>query len=932
MDKLFTTKPPFFSPGQLRDEITELWRKHQKQESKLRQEVLAKLCEVKKHAHSQAEKNLLEDGDGRLCAEGLSHFQDELIRVIYDFTTKHVHRAHNPSSAERIAVVATGGYGRGALAPGSDIDLLFLLPYKQTAWGETVVEYMLYLLWDMGFKVGHATRSIEQTVRFAKSDMTIRTAMLDSRYLWGEEPLYEEFLDNFKEKVIKGTAREFIEAKLNERDERHQRSGASRYMVEPNVKDGKGGQRDLHTLHWIAKYLNFETTTGCDISTSGVFTAEECHSFKHADDYLWTVRCHLHFLTKRPEERISFEVQKSMAERLGYSDRKGMQAVERFMKHYFLTAKEVGNLTRVLCADLEMKQLKAAPKLNQLIEGLGWKHRRELRKSSDFRIENGRLNTVHKDTFKRDPVNLIRIFYMASKYNTLLHPTAMRQIRHSLRLIDANLRKDKTANKIFLDILCSKDNPEKVLSSMNESGVLGRFIRDFGKITSMMQFNMYHHFTVDEHLIRSLAELAWIDRGEGEEELPLSHDLMQKISHRRALYVAVFIHDIAKGRKEDHSIAGARVARRLCPRLGLTEAETDIVSWLIEEHLTMSSFAQSRDLNDPQTIKDFANIVQSRERLKLLVILTACDIRAVGPGTWNGWKGQLLRTLYQETNLYLSNGHSEDTHRAQVNLAINEFREKAEADTAINWSPAQLENYTTRHFDSYWLKTDLETQYEHAKLMKSAEDEKKELAFEVSSDAFTAHTSITIFTTAHPNLLSMLAGSCASSGANIIDAQVTTTQDGMALDTVCISREFDHAEDEQRRAQTIADTLNQLIRGEKHLNNMMQKPQTMRGRIAAFKVPPDVTIDNSLSNDLTVIEVRGLDRPGLLFHLTKTLSDLNLDISSAHIATYGEKAIDVFYVTDLLGGKITNKERQYQIRKALEDVLKIEEEAEKVSA
>ncbi len=407
---------------------------------------------------------------------------------------------------------------------------------------------------------------------------------------------------------------------------------------------------------------------------------------------------------------------------------------------------------------------------------------------------------------------------------------------------------------------------------------------------------------------------------------------MQKISHRRALYVAVFIHDIAKGRKEDPSIAGARVARRLCPRLGLTDAETDIVAWLIEEHLTMSSFAQSRDLNDPQTIKDFADIVQSRERLKLLVILTACDIRAVGPGTWNGWKGQLLRTLYQETNLYLSNGHSEDTHRSQVNLAINEFREKAEADTTIKWSPPQLENYTTRQFDSYWLKTDLNTQYEHAKLMKSAEEEKKELAFEVSSDAFTAHTSITIFTTAHPKLLSMLAGSCAASGANIIDAQVTTTQDGMAIDSVCISREFDHAEDEQRRAQTIADTLNQLIRGEKHLNNMMQKPATMRGRISAFKVAPDVTIDNSLSNDLTVIEVRGLDRPGLLFHLTKTLSDLNLDISSAHIATYGEKAIDVFYVTDLLGGKITNKERQYQIRKALEDVLKIEEELEEATA
>ncbi|CAN0444518.1 unnamed protein product, partial [Scytosiphon promiscuus] len=322
-------KPAVFDPALLREDLTELWRQHQKQEQTLRQELLNRLTELKNHAHKHAELNLLETGDGRSCAEGLSEFQDELVRVLYDFTIQHVYRAHNPSAAERIAIVATGGYGRGALAPGSDIDLLFLLPYKQTAWGESVVEYMLYILWDMGFKVGHATRSIEQSIRFAKSDMTIRTSLLDSRFLWGEESLYEEFQVEFKDKVIDGTAREFIVAKLEERNERHERSGSSRYMVEPNVKDGKGGQRDLHTLHWLAKYLNYNTEAS-DIPNSGVFTMEEYHSFKHCDNFLWTIRCHLHFLTKRAEERISFDVQKSMAERLGYADRKGLQAVERF--------------------------------------------------------------------------------------------------------------------------------------------------------------------------------------------------------------------------------------------------------------------------------------------------------------------------------------------------------------------------------------------------------------------------------------------------------------------------------------------------------------------------------------------------------------------------------------------------------------------------
>lgn len=914
MEKSVASKAPFFNPDTLRAELSELWREHQKNETTLRKEVLAKLCALKKHAHTQAEITLLEDGDGRTCVTSLSLFQDELIRVIYDFTTKHIYRASNPTSAERIAILATGGYGRGCLAPGSDIDLLFLLPYKQTAWGESVIEYLLYLLWDMGFKVGHATRSVEQSIRFAKEDMTIRTAMVDSRFLWGEKPLFDAFLKDFKEKVVKGTAREFIEAKLNERDERHQRSGTSRYMVEPNVKDGKGGQRDLHTLHWIAKYLTFEETHA-DLSTSGIFTSKEFHSFKHCDDFLWTVRCHLHFLTGRPEERISFDHQRPMAERLGYRDSDGMLAVERFMKHYFLTAKEVGNLTGILCADLEMKQLKTAPKLNKFLENLGWQQRSELRQSSDFKIENGRINIIHKDTFKRDPVNFIRIFKVANKYNTKLHPSALRQIRSALRLVD-EVREDKNANQIFLELLTSKNSPENALRHMNESGVLGRFIPEFGQIVSMMQFNMYHHFTVDEHLIRTIGELAWIDRGEAEDPHPLSHNLMPTIKNRRALYVTAFLHDIAKGRKEDHSIAGAKEARIICPRLGLTDAETETVAWLIQEHLTMSQFAQSRDLNDPQTIKDFSEIVQSRERLKLLLILTVCDIRAVGPGTWNGWKGQLLRTLYNQTELQLSGGHSHETNRSQIDATIEQFAQKQS-----DWSETQIEAYRNRHYPAYWLKTDLDTQIAHANLIKQAEEQNQALAFEVTSDAFTAHTSITIFTQAHPNLLSMIAGSCAASGANIIDAQITTTQDGMALDTILIRREFDDATDEKRRSKLIIDTLKKLITGQCHFNDITPSKQNWKGRIDAFHIPPEVIIDNSVSNDLSVIEVRGIDRPGLLFELTCALGELNLDISSAHIATYGEKAVDVFYVTDLTGSKIIQEKRQAQITKTLTAVL-----------
>ncbi len=905
---------PFFDPDQVRSDLSDLWREHQNNESQLRNAVLKKLTDLKQHAHDEAQSDLLANGDGRLCAENLCKFQDELIRILYDFTTAHIYRASNPTAAERIAIVATGGYGRGALAPGSDIDLLFLLPYKQTAWGESVIEYILYLLWDVGFKVGHATRSVEQSVRFAREDMTIRTALLDSRFLRGEKTLFDQFISEFSENVVSGTAREFIEAKLSERDQRHIRAGTSRYMVEPNIKDGKGGQRDLHTLHWIAKYITYENQNS-DLSTTGIFTDEEYHSFRHCDDFLWTVRCHLHFLTGRPEERISFDHQKAMAERLGYRQSDGMQAVERFMKHYFLIAKEVGNLTRILCADLEMKQLKSAPKLNKFLANLGWQQRSKIRNTTDFKIENGRINTAHKDGFKHDPVNLIRIFKVANTYNASLHPQALRNIRQSLRLID-NIRDNKTANQIFLDLLNSKNHPENALRRMNESGVLGRFIPEFGQIVSMMQFNMYHHYTVDEHLIRTVGELGWIDRGEAEDPLPLSHDIIKKITKSRVLYVAAFLHDIAKGRPEDHSIAGAREARHLCPRFGLSDAETDTVAWLIEEHLTMSQFAQSRDLNDEQTIKDFANITQSLERLKLLLLLTVCDIRAVGPGTWNGWKGQLLRSLYYQTELLLSGGYTEDSHKVQIAEAISTFKA-----SLPDWSEQELVDFTDRHFPSYWLRTDKETQLAHARLVQTAQREKKDLAYEITSDAFTAHTSITIYTPTHPRLLAMIAGSCAKAGANIIDAQVTTTQDGMALDTISIKREFDRSEDEKRRGEIIMETLEKVIRGKTHLRKLKPPKPSWKGRIDAFHVPPDVTINNSLSNNLTVIELRGLDRPGLLFELTCTIGELNLDIASAHIATYGEKAVDVFYVTDLTGDKIIQERRQKQITKTLLEVL-----------
>ena len=881
-------------------------------EAELRTAVAQRLKIALQEGRAKAEQMLLKDRHGRGCAERICRMEDEIIRLLYEFTRKHLYPSQNLSEAERMAIVATGGYGRGLQAPGSDIDLLFVLPYKQTAWGESVAEAILYCLWDLGLKVGHATRSIDECIRQSKADMTIRTAILEARFLLGDQALFDEMVKRFDEEVVRGTAAEFVAAKLGEREERHRRSGQSRYLVEPNVKDGKGGLRDLHTLFWIAKYV-YRVREPSELIARDVFDRGEYQVFRHCEDFLWSVRCHMHFLMGRAEERLSFDIQREIAVRLGYTEHPGQQDVERFMKHYFLVAKDVGDLTAIVCAELEDSHAKSVPVLSRVMARLRPVKRRSLNESDDFIVEHNRILCARPNVFERDPVNLIRIFHLAQKHNLAFHPDAMRLLRRSLKLIDAKLREDDEANRLFLEILTSQNDPETVLRRMNEAGVLGRFVPAFGKIVAMMQFNMYHHYTVDEHLLRCIGILAEIEH-DGHNDTPLCNELIHKLQpgSRAVLYVALFLHDIAKGRPEDHSIAGARVARRYGARLGFSAADTELIAWLIENHLVMSSVAQSRDLSDRKTIENFAAVVQSAEQLKLLTILTTADIKGVGPGVWNGWKAQLIRTLYYETEPVLTGGFSEVNRAQRVTVAQQEFREAMKAVSA-DW----LEGYIAKHYPAYWLKVDLEHKIAHANFVRSTEDTDKSLATMTRFDETRAVTELTLLAPDHPWLLSIIAGACAMGGANIVDAQIYTTTDGRALDTISITREFDRDEDEERRAARIADTIEKALRGQLRLPEMVGKRAVSKGRIRAFALEPTVTINNQWSHRYTMVEVTGLDRTGLLYEMTATISKLNLNIASAHVATFGERAVDVFYVTDLLGAQITSPTRQAAIKRAL---------------
>lgn len=882
----------------------------------LRRQLAEHLSVVLDDARRLARAMLSRPRSGMAAARKLSTTMDAVMIALHAAATRHHYKAINPSTSEHIAVVAVGGYGRGTLAQGSDIDLLFLFPHKQTGWGESVVESILYPLWDLKLKVGHSTRSIDDCIREARGDMTIRTALLEARFICGERALFESFEKRFDLEVVKGSAPDFVNAKLAEREARVNRAGASRYKVEPNVKDGKGGLRDLNTLFWIAKYA-YRVKDAKELVAAGLFTARELVEFERAEDFLWRVRGLMHMITGRAEERLTFDLQRPVAAEFGYAERTGLSGVERFMKAYFLVAKDVGDLTAIVCAALEARHQKQRPTFERLLSGLGMTRRRKLSYGgTDFTLENDRLTVVNDQVFEHDPVNLIRLYAVAAHQDLAIHPDATHLVTRSLKLITPALRADPEANQLFLDVLTSRRAPETALRRMNEAGVLGRFVPDFGRVVAMMQFNMYHHYTVDEHLIRSIGILAEIDGGRMEAEHPLANEIFPTIANRRALYVALFLHDIAKGRTEDHSVAGADVARRLCPRLGLGEAETETVAWLVRWHLEMSTVAQSRDLGDPKTIESFAAIVQTLERLKLLLVLTVSDIKAVGPGVWNGWKGELLRTLYYETEVVLAGGHSAIERKERVGRT-----QRALAAELAEWSEADRSAYIARHYPAYWLKVDLPRKLKHARFVAEAGRQGVTTATAVETDGFRGVTELTILAPDHPRLLAIITGACAAAGGNIVDAQIFTTTDGLALDTIFVSRAFDLDDDELRRGERIAQAIERALKGEIKIADLVAQRRSPPPRGGTFTVAPEVIVDNALSARHTVLQVSGLDRPGLLYDLTTAIGKLNLNIASAHIATFGEKAVDVFYVSDLTNAKVLQPQRQTTIRKTLLDVF-----------
>ncbi|WP_419182371.1 [protein-PII] uridylyltransferase [Paracoccus saliphilus] len=843
----------------------------------------------------------------RESVRAIAMLTDGIVTAIHHVAITHLHPLHSSSDAERLAVLAVGGYGRAEMAPASDVDLLFLTPYKITPWAESVVESMLYMLWDLKLKIGHSIRTVDDCLRLGTSDMTIRTSLVEHRLVTGHAPLAQELDARLWSELFNKTVPEFVEAKLEERDARHQRQGGQRYVLEPNVKEGKGGLRDLQTLYWIAKYIH-HVDRAVELVDLGVFSREEHLAFWQAEDFLWAVRCHLHLIAGRPVDMLSFDMQVEVAKRMGYADSAARRGVEYFMQDYFRHATRVGELTRVFLTELESRHVRSAPFLGRL-----FRRRRKLK--AGFIDQHGRLAIQDETAFLQDPLNILRLFEEALRTGILIHPDAMRLVASNLDLIDENVRSAPEAIRIFMDLLLKHGNPERSLRRMNELGVLAAFIPEFEPVVAMMQFNLYHHYTVDEHSIQCVAALAEIERGEHPEDLPLSSEIIEEGINRRVLYLATLLHDIGKGRPEDHSILGARIARRIATRFGFSPEDVETVEWLVRNHLLMSDVAQKRDISDPRTLRDFAKAVKTRKRLDLLLVLTTCDIRGVGPNTWNNWKAVLLRRLHQETAAALDNGLEELNRDKRQNEAKRALRHLL---IAKGWEAKAIRSEIARHYDAYWPGLPTETQAVFAQLLHQIGHD--EIRIDLHPDIDRDATRTAFVLADHPGIFSRLCGALTLMGANVVDARTYTTRDGYATAVFWIQDAEGHpfAED---RLPRLRQTILRTLKGEIVTRDAFATRDKPRKRNREFRFPTHVTFDNEGSDIYTIIEVDTRDRPGLLYDLTRTLAVNHIQIVSAVIATYGAQVVDSFYVKDMFGLKLHSETKRLSLEKKLRSAI-----------
>ena len=863
------------------------------------------ICKIK------IKKDFLNSSDGSLNV-GLNVI---LIDSMLEEIIKNIHLHFLGETQILLSVIAVGGYGRGELAPHSDLDILFLKPNKlkkrETTKIEKVIQLTLYLLWDLGYKVGHSTRTIIDCIKKSSSDITVCTSLLEKRFITGNKENFELLKINFTSFIDKAKTLNFVKAKLEESEIRHKNFGGSRYVVEPNVKDGKGGLRDLHTIFWISKFA-YNVDSISKLINIGALTKKEAVAIAEAQRFLFSVRCHLHYRAKREDDRLAMDAQLEIAKSMSFKNTKTHIDVERFMKRYFLATKAIGNLTRIFCAAIETEFNKPLR-----LKFLSFKKNENV---YPFKIELGRLYAPDKKIFTENPINIINLFYISHNKNIDIHPKTLRLLTSLTMLINSEVRHNINANRMFLSILISERDSTRTLRVMNESNILGKFIPEFQKIVGLMQFDMYHTYTVDEHTIFTISNLYSLKNGDYKEFAPVTSNEILKIKSYKALFVAMLLHDIAKGLKGDHSENGAVIASDVCIRLGLNIEDTKMVKWLVLNHLLMSKTAFKYELGDPKVIKNFAQKVRSLDKLRSLLAITVADIKSVGPDVWNDWKGALIKELYIKAFEILKPKReiSELTEplKTSKELLTRHLIKKGLKKSHIN-------KYLEKYYINYWKMFNISSLIKHYEIFSEMKSASKKLEIFISEEQRIKATELIVIAPDHHGLFSQISGLVASSGYDIVSAKIVTRSDGYAVDTFFIQNKNKKPLNEDYQRKKLIEVIKKGLLGNFNIEKALNiKWQETPSRFRAVKTPVRIIFDNKSSDDYTILEVKCKNAPGVLYRITKTITSLGFQINTANISTYGNRVIDNFYIKNMFGSKVDDVLSKEKVKAAINNTLK----------
>lgn len=840
--------------------------------------------------------------DGAWVAHALADMVDTLLKKLFHCVARDIR--HQSGGKEHIALVAIGGYGRGELNPFSDIDIMFLYDGKDGRRAEDIAQKILYFLWDMRLDVGYSVRTVSDCLEMAGTDTTVKTALLDIRFLCGSRPLFKDLQKTVSTQIMTKGSDAFIRQKIEELESRREKYGSSIYLLEPNIKEGEGGLRDLHAAMWIAK-VRFKVSDPRELIVKGILTEVELQRYFDSLAYLWRIRNELHYLAGRRNDQLTFGDQEKIAAFFGYSDTDAQLAVEEFLRDYYLHATTVEEfwslmVSRCLYRDGRKRSI------------LGYLGRRSV--GDGFYITNGVLTARDEQKIGENPARLMRIFEYAQKHNADLGDQAKNFIRNNLHLINDKFRRSREVNQSFFSILRADKGVVKTLRTMHYLRVLNRFIPEFERIYCKAQHDVYHIYTVDIHSLFAVEEFERLSNGEHREQLPLLSRLAGEIEKRELLILAALLHDMGKGEGGNHSEIGAALVPTIARRMGLSKEDSERLAFLVRYHLLFAHIAQRRDLHDEKMIIQFARQMGSSESLKMLYLLTYVDLKAVGPDVWTIWKAMLMEELYEKTFAVLERGDFKFEARGE---RLKNIRKKVLELLGEEYPQSlirdELKAMSTRHL----LSNTPSSLADHVRVLLDLTGQN--IIFQVGQQPDCAYSTVTICTHDIPGLFSMITGVMAANNINILGAQINTSSNGKVLDILQVSSPQGTAILDEQRWQRLKDDLIQVVSGQVHIRTLFQRRQHSSLLVEKVKprFPTVLEIDNDVSDAYTVIDIYTHDKIGLLYWITSTLTDLGLYIGVAKISTKIDQVADVFYVKDIFGHKVTGEDRLIEIRERL---------------